>query len=103
MCDSCPFLERRPGKQGLLCCTAGVNFYAVGQAHESANSWRFTLTCTGRMASSGSRSGSIAGSRKARLSSPAVLPAPLRVRRFPIEMEMGRRKCSPYRLSSDTR
>jgi len=34
MCDSCPFLERRPGKQGLLCCTAGVNFYAVGQAHE---------------------------------------------------------------------
>ncbi len=34
MCDSCPFLESRPGKQGLLCCAAGVNFYAVGQARE---------------------------------------------------------------------
>ena len=34
MCDSCPFLEIRPGKQGLLCCAAGVNFYAVGQARE---------------------------------------------------------------------
>ena len=33
-CDSCPFLERKPGEQGLLCCTAGVNFYAVGQARE---------------------------------------------------------------------
>ena len=34
MRDSCPFLERKPGEQGLLCCTAGVNFYAVGQARE---------------------------------------------------------------------
>ena len=34
MCDSCPFLESRPGKPGLLCCAAGVNFYAVGQARE---------------------------------------------------------------------
>jgi len=34
MCDSCPFLESRPGKQGLLCCAAGVNFYAVGQTRE---------------------------------------------------------------------
>ena len=32
-CDSCPFLEKRR-KSGLLCCTAGVNFYAVGQARE---------------------------------------------------------------------
>ncbi len=50
MCDSCPFLERKPGKQGLLCCTAGVNFYTVGQARElcrlcplSAGDW--TPTC----------------------------------------------------------
>ena len=34
MCDNCPFLKRKPGKQGLLCCTASVNFYAVGQARE---------------------------------------------------------------------
>ena len=34
MCDSCPFLERKPSKQGLLRCTAGVNFSAVGQARE---------------------------------------------------------------------
>ena len=33
MCDnSCPFLER--SKSGLLCCAAGVNFYAVGRARE---------------------------------------------------------------------
>ncbi len=50
MCDSCPFLERKPGKQGLLCCAAGVNFYTVGQARElcrlcplSAGDW--TPTC----------------------------------------------------------
>jgi len=49
MCDnSCPFLER--SKSGLLYCTAGVNFYAVGQARElcrmcplSKGEW--TLTC----------------------------------------------------------
>jgi len=29
-----PFLERRPGKRDLLCCTAGVNLSAVGQATE---------------------------------------------------------------------
>ena len=34
MCDSCLFLERKPGKQDLLCCAAGVNFYAVGQGRE---------------------------------------------------------------------
>jgi hypothetical protein len=34
MRDSCPFLESKPGKQGLLRCTAGVNFGAVGQARE---------------------------------------------------------------------
>ncbi len=34
MCDSCPFLESRPGEQGLLRCTAGVNFGAVGQTRE---------------------------------------------------------------------
>ncbi len=30
LCDNCSFLESGPGKQGLLCCTAGVRFYAVG-------------------------------------------------------------------------
>ena len=34
MCDSCPFLETRSGKPGLLCCTAGVNFYAVGRTRD---------------------------------------------------------------------
>jgi len=33
-CDSCPFLEKRLGRQGPLCCAAGVNFCAVGQARE---------------------------------------------------------------------
>ena len=49
-CDSCPFLERKPGRQGLLCCTAGVNFYAVGQARELCRlcplfEGRWTPTC----------------------------------------------------------
>jgi hypothetical protein len=50
MSDSCPFLENGLSKRGLLCCAAGVNFYAVGQACElcrlcplSGNSW--TPTC----------------------------------------------------------
>jgi len=51
MCDnSCPFLERKPGKRGLLCCAAGVNFYAVGQAREICQlcplfKGRWTPTC----------------------------------------------------------
>ena len=49
-CDSCPFLERKPGEQGLLCCTAGVNFYAVGQARELCRlcplcEGKWTLAC----------------------------------------------------------
>lgn len=32
--DGCRFLEAKPGEQGLLLCTAGVNFQAVGQAQE---------------------------------------------------------------------
>jgi hypothetical protein len=34
MSDPCSFLENGLGKPGLLCCGAGVNFYAVGQARE---------------------------------------------------------------------
>jgi hypothetical protein len=34
MCDHCSFLENGLGERGLLCCAAGVNFYAVGQARE---------------------------------------------------------------------
>jgi len=51
MCHSCVFLESKPGiGRVLLCCAAGVNFYAVGQARElcrlcplSAGEW--TPTC----------------------------------------------------------
>ena len=50
MCDDCPFLESKPGKQGLLCCAAGVNFYSVGQARELCQlcpffDGRWTLSC----------------------------------------------------------
>ncbi|RLC94836.1 MAG: hypothetical protein DRI77_10640 [Chloroflexi bacterium] len=48
--NSCPFLETKPGEQGLLYCTAGVNFYAVGQARELCRlcplfEGRWTPTC----------------------------------------------------------
>jgi len=29
MCDSCLFLESRPGKRDLLCYAAGVSFYSA--------------------------------------------------------------------------
>ena len=38
MRDNCSFLETKPGEQGLLYCTAGVNFYAVGQERELCRS-----------------------------------------------------------------
>ena len=34
MCESCPFLEKKFDGYDLLCCAAGVNFYAVGQTRD---------------------------------------------------------------------